>query len=186
MAHQSFAKDVLDMLKTVCRELPGPAEAGAISSRLCLRTRKEHKRLLNTLSDLSRQGRIVRVSQGVYAEAKPAAEPDKREVMWRLLKMRRRGTVDDLVEMAGVSRDYAREWLLILVRREVARKIQEPGKAGLWVLINDTAEMPLDENKAARLRGIRLKKKQVISKLDAIDTALGDIRQILKTMEEEQ
>ena len=106
--------------------------------------------------------------------------------MWRLLKMRRRVTVDDLVEMAGVSRDYAREWLLILVRREVARKIQEPGKAGLWVLINDTAEMPLDENKAARLRGIRLKKKQVISKLDAIDTALGDIRQILKTMEEEQ
>ena len=185
MAHQSFAQRVLGMLREVCRE-GGKADAGEMSSRLLLQTRKEHKRMLNTLSDLARQGRIVRVSQGVYAEAKPAAEADKREVMWRLLKMRRRVTVDDLVEMAGVSRDYAREWLLILVRREVARKIQEPGKAGLWVLINDTAEMPLDENKAARLRGIRLKKKQVISKLDAIDTALGDIRQILKTMEEEQ
>ena len=118
MAHQSFSQEVLGMLKDVCRE-GGKAEAGEMSSRLCLKTRKEHKRMLNTLSDLARQGRIVRVSQGVYAEAKPAAEPDKREVMWRL-------------------------------------------------------------------RGIRLKKKQVISKLDAIDTALGDIRQILKTMEEEQ
>ena len=62
MAHQSFSQEVLGMLKDVCRE-GGKAEAGEMSSRLCLKTRKEHKRMLNTLSDLARQGRIVRVSQ---------------------------------------------------------------------------------------------------------------------------
>lgn len=186
MAHQSYAQRVLEKLREVCLDMHGKADAGELSSRLHLQTRKEHKRMLNTLSDLSRAGKVVRVSQGIYAEAKPAAEPDKREIMWRLLKMRRRVTVDDLVEMAGVSRDYAREWLLILVRREVARKIQEPGKAGLWVLINDSAEMPLDEDKAARLRNIRLKKKKAIAgKLDAIDAVLGEVRQLLQTMEEE-
>lgn len=185
MAHESFAKTVLDTTLALAAKGNGEVSCGDISSALFIQTRLDHKRLLNTLSDLSRAGKVVRVRQGVYAEAATAAEPDKREVMWRLLKMRRRVTVDDLVEMAGVSRDYAREWLLILVRREVARKIQEPGKAGLWVLINDSAEMPLDENKAARLRKIRLKKKYVMSRLDNISNALGEIRQILQTMEEE-
>jgi len=188
MAHQSFRKDVLLMALKVSKEKSGEVTTDSLSTLLMIMNRKEHKRMLNTLGELTGEGKLRRIRQGVYGPPLPTAtpaEPDKREVMWRLLKMRRRVTVDDLMEMAGVSRDYARQWLVILVRREVARKIQEPGKAGLWVLINDSAEMPVDEDKAARLRNIRLKKKRMITKLDSISTALGEVRQILQTMEEE-
>jgi DNA-binding transcriptional regulator GbsR (MarR family) len=105
--------------------------------------------------------------------------------MWRLFKMRRRVTVDDLMEMADVSRDYAVEWLRVLVKREVARKLQEPGKTGLWVLVNENVEMPQDEDKAQRLRDIRMKKKKVLARLKSIDTAVADVRKIVQNLEEE-
>jgi predicted transcriptional regulator len=185
MAHQSFAKSVREALKKVVQEGNGEADVAKLSCMLHLQTSKDHKRMLNTLSDLTRRGKIIRVSQGVYAEAKAAAEPDKREVMWRLFKMRRRVTVDDLMEMADVSRDYAVEWLRVLVKREVARKLQEPGKTGLWVLVNENVEMPQDEDKAQRLRDIRMKKKKVLARLKSIDTAVADVRKIVQDLEEE-
>jgi hypothetical protein len=185
MAHQSFAKSVCDTLRNAAQEGNGEADVATLSHLLHLQTFKDHKRMLNTLSDLTRRGKIIRVSQGVYAEAKTTGEPDKREVMWRIFKMRRRVTVDDLMEMAGVSRHYAVEWLRILVKREVARNLQEPGKSGLWVLINENVEMPQDEDKAERLRNIRLNKKKVLARLRSIDTAVADVRKIVQDLEEE-
>lgn len=106
--------------------------------------------------------------------------------MWKLLRMRKRVTLDDMVEMAEVNRDYAREWLAALVKNEVARRIQRPDGSGLWVLCVDSLEMPVDDDKAAKLRDLRQKKKAAITgKLDAIDTALAGVRQILLTLEEE-
>jgi len=180
MAHQSFAKTVCDTLKEAARTGGGEVAVAELSCLLWLQTRKEHKRLLNTLSDLTRGGKVIRVRQGVYAEATTTAPPAKREVMWRLLKMRRRVTVDDLVELAGVSLDYAREWLAILVKREVVRKIQEPG--GMWVLINDSAEMPVDDDKAAVLRLLRVQKKAELA--GRIDTIENELKAVKKTIAE--
>lgn len=184
MAHQSFAKTVTEALQDAA-ESDGEVEVSNLSIMLLLKTGKEHKRLLNTLSDLACRGKIVRVRQGVYAPAPATGQPDKREVMWRLLKMRRRVTIDDLVEMADVSRAYALEWLELLFKREVVRRVQLLDGRRDWVLINNLAEMPQDSDKAERLRNIRLKKKKALARLDSISTALGDIRQILQTMEEE-
>lgn len=183
MAHQSFAKTVTD---TVQEAAQGGGEADVTKLSCLLRlSSKDHKRLLNTLSDLACRGKIVRVRQGVYAPAPATGQPDKREVMWRLLKMRRHITVDDLVEMADVSRAYAVEWLQLLVNRDVVHCLRASGQPDRWMLINDLAEMPQDSDKAERLRNIRLKKKKALARLDSISTALGEVRQILQTMEEE-
>ena len=184
MAQQSFARTVIDTIRITAAQYGGEADTNQLSWLLQLKTGQEHKRLLNTLCDLARSGKIVRVRQGVYAPAPAAGQPDKREIMWRLLKMRRRVTVEDLMEMADVSAAYAHEWLQLLVKREVVRAIQEPGQMR-WVLINDSAEMPQDSDKAARLRNIRLNKKKALAKLAGISTALGEVRQLLQTMEEE-
>ncbi|MBA3007155.1 hypothetical protein KKC83_06840 [Patescibacteria group bacterium] len=184
MAQQSFAKTVSDTLQAAAQSGGGEADANKLSCLLHLQTRKDHKRLLNTLSDLARSGKIVRVRQGVYAPAPIAGQPDKREIMWRLLKMRRRVTVDDLVEMADVSHAYANEWLRLLVKREVVRMVHLLDGSGGWVLINNCAEMPQDSDKAERLRNLRLKKKKALARLDSISTALGEVRQLLQTMEE--
>ncbi len=180
MAQQSFAKTVLDTMQTAAQN-DGEVGVNQLSIWLRLKTGKEHKRLLNTLCDLARSGKIVRVRQGVYALAPAAGQPDKREVMWRLLKMRRHLKVEDLVEMAAVSQAYANEWLRLLVKRGVVRCIQEPepGQPGRWMLINDSAEMPQDEDKAQRLRNLRLKKKKALARLNSALTALGEVRQLL-------
>ncbi|MBU1564370.1 MAG: hypothetical protein KJ630_01925 [Proteobacteria bacterium] len=186
MAHQSYAKTVLDKTLELAEAGNGGASCGDISSALFVQTRLQHKRLLNTLCELASDGKLRRISQGVYGPViGPEKPPDKRQVMWRLFRMRKRVTLDDLMEMAEVSRDYAREWLSMLVKRQVARRIEQPGGHGLWMLINDTLEMPVNEAKAIKLREQRQKKRAITSKLDAIDTALADVRQILSTLEEQ-
>lgn len=188
MAHQSYAGSVLAKALELAAAGNGEATVADISAAMNTHTRVQHKRVMNILSEHARDGRLHRIRQGVYGPLPAAArQPDKREVMWRLLKMRRRVTLDDLIEMAGVSREYAREWLAMLAKHDVVRKAQTALNApAVWTLVNDTVAMPIADDKAAKLRALRLKKKEAIAgKLDAIDTALGEVRQILQTMEEE-
>ena len=190
MAHQSFAKTVYETIKEAALAGNGEVSAQKLSCLLKLPTRKDHKRMLNALSDLARNGKIIRVRQGVYAPGTTAATVDKREVMWRLLKMRRVVTSADLQEMAGVSATYAKEWLGMLVRRKVAIRIAPPNHNhphSYRLIKNDLNVMPVDEDKATRLRKMRLEKKAALSgKLDAIDTAVKEMKNILQTMEGEE
>lgn len=187
MAQQSYAKTVLETALELAAT-KGEATAGDVSSAMFTQTRVQHKRVLNILGELAKAGRLVRIRQGVYGQvSRDDVQPDKREVMWRLLRMRRRIMVADLMEMAGAGKDYAREWLRMLEKNGVVRKEQAPGQAAVWILVNDQVKMPEDGEKAEKLRAIRRKKKaDITARLDAIDTALADVRQILQTMEEEQ
>jgi len=190
MAHQSFAKKVCDAVRQAA-DANGEVSASDLSCLLYLQTRKDHKRMLNTLSELSRRGKIARIRQGVYGPVIATGNPDKREVMWRVLRMRRVVTIADLEELAGVSPAYAKEWLELLVRRDVAIRVVPANQnhPHSWRLINnDPAAMPIDEDKAARLRDLRKRKKKNIKNieglLDAAGAALDDVRKIVKTMED--
>jgi hypothetical protein len=187
MAQQSFSKTVLEAALAIAEKNGGKATSDEISIALGAGTKQRHKNILNVLSELYCAGRLQRVAQGVYAPPAATKPPEKREVMWRLLRLSRPGvTVDDLVEMAAVSVKYAEEWLRMLARREVVRRVDRPGRKSLWLLVKDSIEMPEDEEKAAKLRTIRRQKKQQITvRLDVISTALGEIRTILNDMEPE-
>lgn len=185
MAHESFAKTVLAAVARLAADRD-VVTVSDLSIALDLRTRAAHKRMLNTLSDLKNAGKIARVSQGVYALASSTALPEIREVMWRLLRMRRRVTVDDLVEMAGASTKYASDWLRMLEGREVVRR-NGTGDAGScdWQLIKDTVEMPVDTGKAAYLRELRKKKKnQIMTDLLAARELIGKACLAIKEMED--
>lgn len=193
MAHNSYAATVLGKALDIAK-VGGSATCGDISSAMFVKTRVEHKRLLNTLSNLTKSGRLRRVSQGVYATpdaaAKAAVKPEKREVMWRLLRINKRVTLDYLMEMAEVGRDYARQWLAMLEKHGIVRRMDKPdggtwGQA--WLLLHDSIDMPVLDDDAARLRRLRLKKKGIIAaQLDVIDAAVAETRQILATLEEEE
>ncbi|MBM9605943.1 hypothetical protein [Desulfopila inferna] len=190
MAHQSFAKTVLDTLRKEALVRDGDVTVTDLSCALHLQTRKDHKRMLNTLSDLVKSGKAVRVRQGVYTFSAEAREPDKREVMWRALRMRRIVTIADLQEFAGVSHEYAKQWLAMLVKRKIAQRNTPANKnhPHSWRLIkNDLVDMPVDTDKAAKLRTLRLKQKQgVISALDTIDNELSKVRNFIANMEDER
>jgi len=163
-----------------------------LSHAMHLQTYKEHKRMLDGLSELFKAKSLSRIRQGVYGRPQEQKQEDKRVVMWRILRMRRRVAVDDLVEMADVAPDYAKEWLRMLVQRGVVRKHQQPGMKGTWQLINDTVDMPEDDTKADRLRALRKKKKEAavsvidgaLKQLQTIGEALSKARDAITTMEE--
>jgi len=136
-----------------------------------LQTYENKRRVRLTLRDLTRSGEFKRVEPGVYLYVgKSTQKPQKQAVMLELLKMRRTVTVEDLQELAGVSADYAKEWLQLLVRREVVRAQQN----GKYTLIKDTVEMPVNEEKAERLRELRSRKKAfALKELGKIKEALG-------------
>ncbi|MHB1183364.1 MAG: hypothetical protein ACYC4A_01510 [Desulfobulbia bacterium] len=187
MAQESFAKTVLAALKKLAAVAPlGQVELGDISNALMVQTTVAHKRVANALRELRKQGLVIRVRQGVYALA-VGAKPELREVMWRLLRMRRRVTVDDLVELAGAGVEYARDWLRMLEDRGVVRKISQGAASNprVWQMINDTVEMPVDAENAARLRELRKKKKQqALADLAAAQKLLGKAHQAITEMED--
>ena len=87
--------------------------------------------------------------------------------MWRLLRARKVVSYDDLQELAGASRSYAREWMATLIKREVVRKLSK----GRYQLINDAApETPVKElpgEKATRLKMAPGKFGLTLQKIDA-------------------
>lgn len=184
MAHQSHMKTVQDTVAAIAAKNNGGASINEVSAAMKPQTRQQHKNILNTLSELSRAGRLQRLRQGVYAPVADSKKPERRQVMWSLLRMRKPGvTVDDLVEMAGVSRDYADEWLRMLARREVVRMVDRPGKQALWILIKDSIEMPNDDEKAARLRDLRAKKKAgIVSLVEKIETELQRVKESISDL----
>lgn len=173
----SFAGRILEKLK----ELAGQSEtgrvtAGDLSAGLMIQTRVDHKRMLNALCDLRRAGKVVRVAMGVYAVDNGPRRPEIREVMWRVLRMRKRVTVDDLVEMAGASHSYAEKWLRMLADKGVVRE------SGMyWQLVVDQVDMPVDTKAAERLRKLRRRQKEKL--LATLDAAKGLLEQVRAEIE---
>ena len=184
MAHQSHMKTVLTTVIAIAEQNNGEASSDAVSKAMMAKTRQQHKNILNTLSELYRLGKLQRLRQGIYAPAITTKKPEKRQVMWSLLRMRKPGvTVDDLVELAEVSSDYAAEWLRMLAKREVVRRIDRPGKQALWIVVKDSIEMPDDDEKAARLRDLRAKKKAgIVSLVEKIETELQRVKESISDL----
>lgn len=163
MAHVSFAKQVRDTLAELTADSGKAASTDEISIRLRLMTNKEHKRLINTLSEMSRDGKIERTGKGLYKSIQREAKPTICERMWSVLRMRKRVQVEDLMVMAGASNDYAKEWLRALERQDV---VARQGEGSLdnctWVLLRDTIDMPQNDAKADRLHDLRERKKYAL------------------------
>jgi len=156
-------------IRTAIHEL---AHAGAtctceaISIKARLMERSDDKRMLCALRDMVRAGELVKVSPGVYAlDQKKNTAPELRQVMWRILRMRRQVTADDLVEMAGASPAYAAEWLRTLAKHGVVRLSGDNS----YRLLQDLVEMPELTDNADKLQHLRQKKKQAA--LAALDQA---------------
>lgn len=186
MAHQSYAKTVLDTLRAEANKLGGEVNTTQLANALFIQTRKDNKRMLNTLSDLRKRGAVIRVSQGVYGIGHKKEQADKREIMWRTLRMRKVVTIADLQEFADVSADYAKQWLRMLLNREIVMRIDAPNNApSSWRLVKDLPEMPVDTEKAARLRKIRKnKKRQLLKKLGSISEEIEAMKTIINQEEE--
>jgi len=177
-----------DKIRKTVAELGGDGSevtAHAIFDTLGITLSATKSRVYYTLRDLRKSGEVERVDKGLYRWRGKQAPPELRQKMWKLLRKRFSVTVEDLMELAGASEQYAKEWLTALHRRGVIQRIQP----GHYRIIKDTVEMPdLDDN-ARKLRRFREKKKQEILKsINDIETTVMEaksrIESCLKSWEE--
>lgn len=177
---QTFAGKV----RTAVREIGKGGKPWTIKElaveKLDLISDKDKRPLYSAIQEMERRGEIVKVSPGVYRTGKKRQGKDELQyVMWRILRHRGRLTVDDLMELAGCSEGYALEWLQMLDKRGVIRRITKPGVNGIWQLIEDQVEIPTNDAKADRLRELRIeKRKAAIARANAqLDAAYQSILQ---------
>ena len=115
----------------------------------------------DALRDLRRSNEAVRMDQGVYQWAGRKEPVQLRQKMWTILRARRVVSVEDLMELTGASRGYAGEWVRMLERHELIRRLED----GRVQLVHDPVAMPENEDKAAKLKALRV--RQAVEKLHA-------------------
>lgn len=142
-----------------------------LSIKAKVKNRKEEKRMTSTMQDFIKAGEARRISTGVYIYVgkTPKGLPLK-DQMKNLLRIKGFVTVEELREL-GAAEAYAVEWLSMLVRRGVA--VQHSN--GRYELIANMV-IPENDDKAARLRELRAKKKALVELLDAISDSVGKLR----------
>ncbi|MDY6789707.1 MAG: hypothetical protein SWH54_00380 [Thermodesulfobacteriota bacterium] len=141
----------------------------------------EKRKLYRTILDLKRSGEIEPLKKGAYIYKGKKQKPQLQEVMWRVLRDRRKVTVDDLIEMAGAEKSYVKEWLQMLVRRGIVRK----NKNGIYLMIQDPVDMPKNEEKAEKLRRIRAEKKKALDAIDKVVTLALEARMAVVEISED-
>jgi hypothetical protein len=135
----------------------------------------DRHRLNETLGDMRKTGEVERITPGVVAyRGRPRdAVPDVRSAMWSVLRMRKSVTLDDLQELAGAGKRYAREFLAMLAKRGCIERIPKENGRFLYRLIQDPGpQTPTDSEKADRLRALREAKKRAIEQLDLAGESL--------------
>jgi hypothetical protein len=138
--------------------------------------------LCKVLDDLIQAGEITRVEPGVHQWANKPRPAQLREVMWRLIRARKVVSVDDLMELSGAGEEYVKEYLRMLVKRGIVRKVQGSGLkpvqgSGKYQLVKDEGiAAPEDRGKAEKLRAIRRKKAEALEALDNAFMAITQAR----------
>ena len=142
---------------------------------------KEKQPMYRVLNDLRKTGEVHRVRRGVYVyNGKNKKPPELQEIMWRILRARRTVTIDDLVELAGASREYAEEWLYMLARRDVVKRTGNRQNGGWkYRLIQDVVERPCNTEKTEKLRRIRRQKREALAALEAAELAIRKAKEIV-------
>ena len=134
--------------------------------------------LYQVLRDFVKSGEASKVRPGVYRYLGKKQPPNRRQAMWRALKIMQTVGVDDLMEMSGARRSYVKEFLQTLVRQDVLRK----NANGKYTLTADMRDLPADEAKAARLRQMRARRKTALAALDSAAAAIDAAREAVNQM----
>ena len=145
-----------------------------------VRAYKERRQVRLVVADLVKAGEFERMGEGIYSMLRlPPGKPQIQEVMWRVLRARRTVTVADMEELAGASPLYAKEWLFMLARRKIVRNL----KNGNWQMVTDPGPtVPLNDEKAERLRNLRAKKKEALDAMDRAFMAIAEARMAMSEM----
>jgi len=172
--NQSFAHQVRTALQK--RSLAGEEVALLdLALDLDLPTAKHKKPMYNTIRDFIKQGEVARTRTGFVRYLKNESAPSKKEKMWRALRcMKQPITREDLAVMAGVSENYAHEFLKICTQQGILRRYDRGNDPHVYRMINDPVEMPegVKDANASKLRRMRAKQREAEAAFSAAELAI--------------
>ena len=167
-------------VRKIIAAYPGEFKTKEVALELDLVFNTDRQPLYQTLRDFVSNGEIEKIRKGVFRYKGIQNPAQFQEIMWRVLRARRKVTVDDLIEISGAEKTYIKEWLQMLVRREIVRKHAN----GNYLMIKDPVEMPRNEEKADRLRRIRAEKKKALDAIDKVVALALEARMAVVEIEE--
>lgn len=154
-----------------------------LAEALDLVSDKDKRGMYRALADMRKHGEVKRCRPGVYIyTAKLKTEDELRQKIWRVIRSKRVVTINDLMELAGASETYAKDYVQMLVRREVVKTIRT--KRGRWKyqLINDPVVMPVNEDNAKKLRKLRWqKKRKTLAALKIAELAIRKAKEMINS-----
>lgn len=170
-------RDALKILGAGGREVTNKELAEALD----LVSDKGKRSMYRVLSDLRKQNEVRRVRPGVYVCLGKTGDDELRQKLWRVIRRLRTVTIDDLMELTGASECYAKEFVQMLVRREVARRIDGPHrKKAKYQMIKDPVTLPENQEKIQSRRKLRRqKKREALAALQAAELAINKAKALI-------
>lgn len=145
-----------------------------------VQTYHDRKRVKKAVMEFCRRGETKRIERGLYEFAPKIKPSEIQEKMWKVLRVKRSVRIEDLQELAGATQSYAEEWLNMLVKNSIVRRLGN----SKYQMIHDPVEMPKNEEKAEKLRQIRLHKKTALEAIYKAGEAVNAARAAIEGIEE--
>jgi hypothetical protein len=175
----SFTEKIRQAAQRLKERGKEPFETSDLGHEAGVRTQAEHKKMVNAVHEMRKTGEIVSVSRGryQYIGRKKQYRKDK---MWRVIRAKRTFSLDDLAELGGASRLYCKEFVALLIRRGIVKKISKPGVLAVYRLVEDPGPgLEPDRKKAEKLREIRARQKLMLEALDRFEDGIREVRKML-------
>jgi predicted transcriptional regulator len=155
----------------------GDIKYADVAQRLDMVSDKEKQPLYRILNDFIKRGECEKVRRGVIRHIKTDPHPAKKtSCMYRLIRANKSGTVTvgDLVATCGVTKKTASEYLGMLTKRGITRRISMPGNhPSKYQMVQDPGPgFVRNDVNAEKLRCIRAAKKEALEKMDDAGKAL--------------
>ncbi len=164
-----------------------PATVAGICEQLKINRPEKKRRIRTELAKLKAAGEIEHVGPSTYRRAgrppkTPAKKPTVNEAMWRVVRARRRVTIDDLRELTGASQSAAAKFLQTCVRQGVCNKRDK----FTFQMVSDPVVCPVNEKATEYQRKIRAAKKRAMAAMDQAFSEIADARMAINDIEEPQ
>lgn len=188
----SFTEKVRQAARRLRERGEEPFGANDLGHEAGIKTRAEHKKMVNAVHEMRKTGEIESVIRGRYCY-RGRKKQFRKDKMWRVIRAKRTFTLDDLAELSGASRLYCKEFVALLIRREVVKKISKPGVPAVYRLVEDPGPaLAPDRDKAEKLREIRARQKlragveRMIEEMKSFEREIRAVRETLLESGEEE
>ena len=139
---------------------------------------QNQEKLRSVLKAMVKTGEITRVARGKYQYVgEKTGSTTMQQKAWKIIRARKKVTIEDIIELAGMTKNYAQDWLNTLKANGIVKKASKQ-----YILIKDTVSMPINAHHAQYMKKYNKNKKAINTELDNIEKSIKQIRTNLNTL----